>query len=105
MSAVRFLASALKTTPRRPLVPNYQAVLEKVEGLKAVNIQVDSISKSIQELEANARSQRVVWRFNERKIEHGLKRDDPAHRRSYHLALGITSAVMYFAPKASKRFS
>jgi hypothetical protein len=26
MSAVRFLASALKTTPRRPLVPNYQAV-------------------------------------------------------------------------------
>jgi hypothetical protein len=40
-----------------------------------------------------------------RKIEHGLKRDDPAHRRSYHLALGITSAVMYFAPKASKKFS
>jgi hypothetical protein len=41
-------------------------VLEKVERLKAANIQVDSISKSIQELEANARSQRVVWRFNER---------------------------------------
>jgi hypothetical protein len=55
---------ALETT--WPKICDAIQVLEKVERLKAANIQVDSISKSIQELEANARSQRVVWRFNER---------------------------------------
>jgi hypothetical protein len=39
--------------------------VEKVEGLKA-RVQVDSISKSIQELDARAKSYSVVWRFNER---------------------------------------
>ncbi|CAM0946623.1 unnamed protein product [Alopecurus aequalis] len=104
MSVLRFLAAAAKKTPRRSLCPNYQTVVEKVEGLKAANVHVDSlsISKSIQELQASAKSHSMLWRFNERKVEQGLRRDQPEARRSYHLALGITSAVMYLAPKASK---
>ena len=52
--------------PTWPKICDTIQVVEKVEGLKAAHGQVDSLSKSIQELETSANSQSVLWRFNER---------------------------------------